>query len=329
VSGSPRLAHDRQAPVVPPLDDPPRVVSIIGSGRSGSTLLDIVVGSHPNIEGVGALAKLPRSGWTPDDDRRCSCGSAIHRCPYWTAVHERWLDEVGRDGLARYVELQDRYERSSSRWPRLALERRRPSGPFLEYARMTAALYGAIRSVSGKSVILDSSKKPLRTYALLAGGTLDVRVLHLVRDGRGVVWSRLKALPRDVEAGVPSTRPPTPPWRTTLHWAQANLESELVARRAGRGRAARVTYETFVASPGTLLRDISPVVGENLAELARGLDEGRDLHAGHRVGGNRMRFSGSVRLRPDLEWTAKLPDGDRTTFWRMAGWMARRYGYER
>ena len=68
------------------------------------------------------------------------------------------------------------------------------------YAEMTAALYRSISDVSGKTVILDSSKKPLRTYALLATGTVDVRVLHLVRDGRGVVWSRLKSLPRDVEA---------------------------------------------------------------------------------------------------------------------------------
>ena len=328
-SESMRLTHDRRSPEGSSHDDPPRVVSIIGSGRSGSTLLDIVVGSHPNIEGVGALAKLPRSGWTPDDDRRCSCGSPIHRCPYWTAVHERWLEAVGGDGLARYVELQDRYERSSRQWPRLALERRRPSESFLEYARMTAALYRAIGHVSGKSVILDSSKKPLRTYALLASGALDVRVLHLVRDGRGVVWSRLKALPRDVEAGVPSTRPPTSPWRTTLHWTQSNLESELVMRRAGPSKAARVTYEGFVGTPGALLRAISPVIGEDLGELEHGLEEGRTMHAGHRVGGNRMRFSGSVLLRPDLEWMAKLPEGDRTTFWRMAGWLARRYGYER
>ena len=50
---------------------------------------------------------------------------------------------------------------------------------------------------------------------------------------------------------------------------------------------------------------------------------------GHRVGGNRMRFSGTVRLRPDLEWTTKLPAGDSETFWRIAGWLARRYGYVR
>ncbi|MBA3764981.1 MAG: hypothetical protein H0X05_05665, partial [Actinobacteria bacterium] len=88
-------------------------------------------------------------------------------------MHERWIDAVGSDGLARYIDLQTRYEPSSTLWPRLVLEERRPSQSFLEYAQMTAALYRSISEVSGKPVILDSSKKPVRTYALLATDTLD------------------------------------------------------------------------------------------------------------------------------------------------------------
>lgn len=322
------LTHDRTPRTEQSLGRP-RVVSIIGSGRSGSTILDILLGSHINIEGVGALSKLPRSGWTPDEDRRCSCGAPIHACPYWIDVHERWIETVGADGLERYIGLQDRFEHSSRRWPRVLFEDHVPSAAFRSYAEMTAALYRSISDVSGKPVILDSSKKPIRTYALLATGTIDVRVLHLVRDGRGVVWSRSKSLPRDVEAGVPSERPSTPPWRTTLHWTQANIESEWVTRRAGSANASRITYESLVDMPGALLQRIAPVLGEDLAELTAGLGSERAMSAGHRVGGNRMRFSGTVRLRPDLEWTTKLPAGDGETFWRMAGWLARRYGYVR
>ena len=292
-------------------------------------MLDIVLGSHPDIEGVGALSKLPRSGWTQDDDRRCACGSPIHACPYWTEVFERWSEIVGVGGLGRYINLQARYEQSTKGWPRLLVEQRRPSPAFLEYARMTAALYRSIGAVSGKPVILDSSKKPVRTYALIASGELDVRVLHLVRDGRGVVWSRMKPLPRDVEAGVPSARLPTSPWRTTLHWCQSNIESEWVTRRAGRSHGARIGYESLVDTPGALLQRISPIVGVDLSEVMERIEDGGAMHAGHRVGGNRMRFAGEVRLRPDLEWTTKLPSSDSATFWRMAGWLARRYGYAR
>jgi hypothetical protein len=322
------LAHARSDPVTT-AHDTPRIVCIIGSGRSGSTILDIILGNHPNIEGVGALSKLPRSGWIRDDHRRCSCGSPIHECPFWSAVHDRWIDAVGANGLTRYIRLQARYEHSSKRWGRVLLEERRPSAAFSEYASMTAALYASIRDVSGKPVILDSSKKPIRAYALIATRAMDVRVLHMVRDGRGVVWSRLKALSKDVEGGVPTSQPSTPPWRTTLHWIQANLESECVARRAGGPNSTRVDYESLVGAPGDLLRRISPAVGEELTELIGVVRDGGALHAGHRVGGNRMRFSSSLRLRPDLAWMQELPPDDSRTFWRMAGWLARRYGYAR
>ena len=307
----------------------PKVVRIIGSGHSGSTVLDIVLGNHPNIAGVGELHKLPRSGWVRNDDRRCACGSPIHECPYWTAIYQHWVQRVGEDGLARYIHLQDAYEGSRAMWPRVLKEVRRPSSRFTTYSEMTAALFEAIRDVTGRSVIVDSSKKAIRTYALLANPRLDVRVIHLVRDGRGVVWSGMKSLSRDVEAGVPKDRQPTPPSRTTFHWVLANLESEWVAKRIGGTKALRISYESFVERPGQVLSDLSLLVEEDLSPLADEIADGQPMLPGHNVGGNRLRLSGSVSLKPDFEWAAKLPPADSRTFWRLAGWLARRYGYTR
>lgn len=306
----------------------PIVLSIIGSGRSGSTLLDVALGSHPMVEGVGALQRLPRSGWVRDENRRCSCGAQIDRCPFWTSVLRAWTADVGEDAVERYIGLQDHFERSSRLWPRLLIEERRPSQGIETYGAVTASLYRAIAAVGGRPIVLDSSKKPIRTFALIASDRLDVRVIHLVRDGRGVVWSRLKALERNVAGGIPSDRSSTPPWRTTLHWAQANIESEMVARH-NAGKSVRVTYESLVTDPVAAFGRIAPLVGTDLSQLGQALVTGSPLSPGHRVAGNRMRMAGNVRLRPDLEWTEKLPEGDARTFWLMAGWLARRYGYTR
>lgn len=307
----------------------PTVISIIGSGHSGSTVLDIVLGSHPNIAGVGELHKLPRAGWVLDDDRRCACGSPVHECAYWTRVFARWIALVGRDGPRRYLALQHTYERSIRSLPRLLIEERRPSSRFMTYSEITAALYEAIRDVTGTSAIVDSSKNPVRTYALLANPRLDVRVIHLVRDGRGVVWSKLKSFGKDVQAGVRSDRQPTRPARTTLHWVLANLESEWVAKRADPTHTLRVAYESFVEHPDRVLRQISRVVGEDLGPLADAVGRGVAMDPYHLVGGNRVRMSGAVALRPDVEWMVKLPSRDVRMFWRLAGWLARRYGYSR
>jgi Sulfotransferase family len=325
MSCAPFPAHQREEGRSPA----PIVVSIIGAGRSGSTLLDIALGIHPEIEGVGELQKLPRSGWVRNDDRRCSCGMPIHECPFWNEVRRRWTEHVGGDGVRRYIELQDRFEHSNRRWARLFVERHRPSPRFRAYAEMTRALYRSVADSSGSTIVLDSSKKPLRSYALVASGALDMRVIHLVRDGRGVVWSRLKPLERNVEAGVPTDQPASAPWRSTLHWAQVNLAGGWVTRRVGPGKGVRVTYESLVADPAGTLARIAPVVGVDLGGCARALLRGDPIAAGHRVGGSRMRMAGSVRLRPDLRWMEDLPPEHARTFWSLAGWLARRYGYTR
>jgi Sulfotransferase family len=307
----------------------PKVVSIMGIGHSGSTVLDVVLGDHPNITGVGELHKLPRSGWVRNDNRRCACGSPIHECPYWSEVFRGWTRRVGADGLAPYIALQNTFERSRSRWPRLLFESRRRSARFCTYIEMTAALYEAIREVSGSDTIIDSSKPAIRNYALLQNDRLDVRVIHLIRDGRAVVWSKMKRRSRDVEAGIPTDQPATPSWRTSLGWVLTNLESEWVAKQAGPDRILRLTYELFVERPLEALERIGRLLEEDLSCVGSHLMEGRAMDAGHTVGGNRLRMSGHVVLRPDFEWRTKLPPEDDRTFWHVAGWLARRYGYAR
>ena len=49
----------------------------------------------------------------------------------------------------------------------------------------------------------------------------------------------------------------------------------------------------------------------------------------HLVAGNALRMGGGMVLRPVGDWTAKLPARDRRVFWTLAGWLARRYGYQR
>jgi len=299
----------------------------MGAGHSGSTVLSIVLGNHPQIENVGELHKLPRSGWTRDDNRRCACGMPIHNCPYWTAVYQCWTAKVGREGLGVYIGLQNTFERSRLLWPRLLYESGRRSSLFAQYAQMTAALYEAICDVGGKQVVVDSSKAPIRNYALLANDTIDLRIIHLVRDGRSLVWSKQKPLKKNVESGVPRDSMAVASWRTSLDWMITNLESEWVVGRTKPGKALRVTYEQFVHNPGAVLKDIEALASEDLTQVSSALAKGEQMHPGHMVGGNRLRMEGGLVLRPNMEWAHRLPPADRRVFWQMAGWLAKRYGY--
>jgi hypothetical protein len=91
-------------------------------------------------------------------------------------------------------------------------------------AEILRSLYSAIAQVSG-GVIVDSSKTPSYLFLLQRVEGIDLRLLHLVRDSRGVAYSTLKRIRRPEtqarEAFMPTYRPREPPSttsRTTPYW---------------------------------------------------------------------------------------------------------------
>ncbi len=56
------------------------VIALLGYGRSGSTLLDAVLGQHPDLVGVGELVQLHREGWHLNN--YFACGARARDCPF-------------------------------------------------------------------------------------------------------------------------------------------------------------------------------------------------------------------------------------------------------
>lgn len=303
---------------------PIHVFYIMGAGRSGSTVLDTVLGNHPEIESVGELTNLPRSGWV--NGEYCACGEPGNVCPFWSDVRREWVKRVGVDDVEGYLSLQDAFERFRQ-WPCLLRERWRPSLQFQAYAERTRALFEAICAVSGKSIIVDSSKNPARAFALSMVPGIDLYLIHLVRDGRGVAWSLKKAFKKDVKMGVQKDIKPRPVWRTAIFWTVVNLYSEWVRRRLDSRKSIQVRYEDFINDPKSTLDKIGGLIELDFAELTSKVSAGEAMEVGHTIAGNRLRMAGRVRLRPDTEWTYKLPLRDQRIFWVLAGWLMRQYGY--
>ena len=64
---------------------------ILSASYSGSTLLTLVLGAHPEMGTVGEL-KATAMGNT--EEYVCSCGAKMIECPFWTAVRAE-LDSRG------------------------------------------------------------------------------------------------------------------------------------------------------------------------------------------------------------------------------------------
>ena len=220
-------------------------------------------------------------------------------------------------------------------------ERRRRSASFRSYAGLTRAFFESIRAVSGKPVIVDCSKISVRAFALGMTPGIDLYVVHLVRDGRGVIASHIGSFRDDRRAGVRWDHKGRPLWKTAarrrvLHlvsvvsWIVRNLATEWVCTQLGPKRTMRLRYEDFVADPKGALERIGSLLELDLTDVAEAASSGKPMQAGHNVGGNRTKKSGIITLRPDAqEWRTALSPTEQRLSWALMGWLMRRYGYKR
>lgn len=297
-----------------------RVAYIIGDVRSGSTMLDIALGNMESVHSSGELSWFAHC-WKYSVP--CSCGAPCTKCAFWSAVKKTWDRMNGDDCLDLYESLRSRFERIR-KIPFLFTQQLFSSAQFRRYAVLTCALFEAIQEVSEKEIIVDSSKNPGRSLALSMIAGIDMHPIHLIRDGRGVLFSRKKTAPENRSRGLQEPRP-LPAWRSSLSWLLVNQVAELVTRRFA-SRAVQLRYEDlFQDTPGFAAKIAAPLK-LNPANFADLIQRGR-LNVRHLVAGNRVRFSQTICLSPDRQWEKELSASDRRVFDLIAGWYARKHGY--
>lgn len=317
------------APAVAIEEPPIRVIYVMGAGRSGSTVLDTILNNHPDVIGVGELVHLFMEG---DDQREnCSCGEPRDTCSVWQSVRERWSERTGISSITDHERLMTKFTRvqrlAIPEWHRLRTGN--PDPDFAECLRQTQATYQAISEVTGKRVIIESSKNPLRAKLLCLTPGLDVRLVHLVRDVRGVAWSRRKPFAKSKEGGVPQDIRPKPIHLATGYWLFMNFLSEQVRKAFPNQPSTRIHYEDFVSAPEQSLNAIGEVAGLDYSTVATRLLAGESMAPGHLYAGNRVRTAGPIRLRRDMAWAEKLTPGQKRLIWLLASRQLEQYGYQR
>lgn len=304
---------------------PLRVVYIAGYGRSGTTLLDIALGQHAAIAGAGEITTLSRHVWAHNE--YCSCGQPASDCLLWGPIGRQWSESSpSGSSMADYKRDQEKIESilSSRRILRWLSGR-----AFKSYAERTFRLFEIIGRHSGKETIVDSSKLPGRALALTSIPGIDLFVVHVVRDGRGVAWSLLQSYKRDVKAGLQKEIKPKSALRTAARWCVVNLATEALRWKLEPERYIRVKYEDLVADPVPTLQKIGKMIDLDLADIALKLRDGEPIQPTHQIAGNRLRMNKSIRLVRDEAWRTQMPASQRAAFDRLGGWLLRRYGYAR
>lgn len=302
---------------------PVRVVYIAGYGRSGTTILDIVLGQHAAIMGAGEITALTRHVW--QENEFCACGVPIRDCKFWSLVMQQWTEGWDVSVVSKYDKLQHKFEGLFG-FVKIFFSVR--NGKQLDtYLLHTKRLLDAITSNSHAQIVVDSSKLPGRALALARLPGIDLRVIHVVRDGRGVAWSLLKRYQREVKSGLQKEIKSKSVLRTALRWSIVNIATELLSKKLGAQKLMRVRYEDFATSPAEILREIGTFLDLDLSEAGATLQSGQSINPRHQLAGNKLRMNASILLSKDEAWRTQMPDRQQISFWRMSSWLLRRYGY--
>jgi hypothetical protein len=202
---------------------------VVGAGRSGTTMLRLILAGHPRL----------------------------HVCP------ETWFIE----DLAKHLPLRRpltpaELEQAIGiivnhfRWPDLKLTETELRGLTAVIERPTLraildTIYGALARSVGKPRIGDKTPVYVRILPILAELYPEAQFIHLLRDGRDVAMSY-------IEAG----------WHGRCHqgetfeWVVAVKAARRFAATARPGTWLELRYEDLVASPEAVLRPLCAYLGE-------------------------------------------------------------------
>jgi hypothetical protein len=283
------------------------LVSVVGPGRSGTTVLGGILGEVDAVFCPGELRWLWRRGVLAS--RRCGCGALITECAIWSQVLARGnaahaLATAGDQRAAAEAVVAWQKEIASGRRRHRVLSlSSQPGWPALEnYIEVLGATIDEIFAVTGASVIVDTSKRPRDAAVIARIAGLEHVVVQMVRDPRAVAhsWGRVKALPDNDKSTAMGTRGP---WSSLRRWTGNCLDSEYLRRHISADRWLFIRYEDFVADPRSAIDDILDLVGRPPSDNPVQADGSVTMTGNHTVAGNPNRFDkGAVKIRSDDEW---------------------------
>jgi len=305
---------------------PVDVVFIAGSGRSGSTILDTILGQVDGFFSAGELRLLWRRGVL--EDRLCGCGQRFSACPVWTEVLRR-AGMVEPRAVAEEVLSSTAAATRVRHVPRILRHRHDPGAVVAGLpgcGERLGGLYRSIRDVTGCEVVVDSSKSPAYGFLLSGVPGLRVHIVHLVRDPRAASfsWRRTKVQPDRI---TPGHMEPQGTARSAALWVTWNTTARLLWERGALPHLV-VRYEDFIADPEAAVRAILELVGRAGRSLPFTSPSVVALAPTHTVAGNPNRLlHGEVALEADEEWRTAMSPGAKRLVTAITSPALHRFGY--
>ena len=295
--------------------DRPKVIYIMGCGRSGTTILDILLGNHSGFFSVGEINNFFYA-WNTKSF--CSCGSRLITCEIWKNIGKKYFSTYSEYNPIKMNNYQFKMERN--RFILKQVMGLYNNDNHLKYKLFTYNIFKDLQEMSYCKTMIDSSKSAGRAMALLKNEKLDVKIIHIIRDPRGVFYSFQKKIVGTPVKNILSV---------AMYWNTNNILAELI-KITSKKKFIRIRYEDLVTVPNKTINYIEKFIDESLDDLKEKIAKELPLERLHLPSGNRIRSQSSIlKLSPDFTWKKNLNFYQKSIFTFLCFPWLSTYGYSK
>ena len=275
-----------------------KLIYIMGAGRSGTTALATFLGNNKEILNIGEMHQFFEY---LDENKECSCGKLLNECEFW----KNKIDNPTQEYSVNSRKLSEKMESHSS-----IIKHLLNSFSNIEYERyieLHQSILDSIQSDSEKSTLLDSSKYIGRALALNKLDNIELKIIYVVRDVRGVINSFSKKVQTSKS-----------PLSTIVYYSLINLVAEFISRFIFRKKVIKIRYEDLIENPISLFEKIEKFINIDLTDIKEKIHKEQAFSIGHIVGGNRLKKNKEIYFRKDISWKEKISSFERVFYYVLA-----------
>lgn len=291
-----------------------KVIYTAGSGRSGSTILELLLNNFDSVWTMGEV-KFAIQAWAGQHspDRKCGCSQPLKKCPFWQQIKKSLKSEDFQKGLPPTSRTLGALEAFIGK-------------DFLNkkdeyFCRINTKIFDSAlleaTNIRNEEVeyLVDASKSARRLTHLKECDNLDLFVIHLIRDPRAFVNSVTK---QKSKLGKVLNTP-----RQALKYLLKNKMVSHAKRDIPHKRKTVVYYEDMASRPEETMKQIASDLS---LEFNPSVVEDFRKRENHGFMGNPSRFR-DEDIYLNEEWKDNLPELSKKITKMITYPWAKKHGY--
>jgi hypothetical protein len=251
-----------------------KIAYVAALGHSGSTILDIILGTNPYLIGLGEISTLLNynNDWLLSKNYFCSCGKKISQCIFWSKVAP----------LIKKAKIDNK-----------------------SYKEKYRIILSQFQRIFGNEMILvDSSKEKKYLQLINEINNVELKVIHLIRDVRPWTVSRREKIKRKGQTSfhtslkINKRQMTISPYLYRLPmflfwiWYISILRTKRVIYRRGID-SFQVGYEEIAFYPDIVIPRLCNFLEVDYSKLMLDIKKSKS----HIAAGNRMRLQNKKRQK--------------------------------